>query len=207
MYTHSKQIITAGTPVGEAEKAIIMLHGRGASANSIISLANHFDLANTAIVAPQAAEHSWYPYSLMAPVENNEPALSSALALIDNIVKDVTVQGIKKQNIYFLGFSQGACLTLEYVTRHATLYGGVIAFTGGLIGQRLVRGNYKGDFDRTPVLITTGDPDPHVPLSRVEETVAVLEEMNANVQLNVYKGRPHTITAEELDLAVLHVLK
>ena len=207
MYTHSKQIISAGTPIEKAQKALIMLHGRGASANSIISLASHFELGNTVIVAPQATEHSWYPYSFMAPVENNEPALSSALTLIDELVKDIVTKGIDKNNIYFSGFSQGACLALEYVARNGALYGGVIAFTGGLIGQKLVEPLYKGDFNGTPILITTGDPDPHVPLSRVEESVDILKKLNADVLLKVYSGRPHTITAKEIELAVQHVLK
>jgi phospholipase/carboxylesterase len=207
MYTHSKQIITAGTPIAQAKKALIMLHGRGASANSIMSLSGHLTLPETAIVAPQATQHSWYPYSFMAPVENNEPALSSALTVIDEVVNDIVTQGISKDNIYFLGFSQGACLTLEYVARHGDTYGGVIAFTGGLIGKELNTTNYSGDFGGTPILISTGDPDPHVPLSRVEESVAQFKAMNANVLLKVYKGRPHTIIEEELELAEQHVLQ
>jgi len=208
MYTHDKQIITTGAPIGQAKKAIIMIHGRGASANSILSLADHLSLAaDMAIFAPQATEHSWYPYSFMAPVESNEPALSSALALINELVDDITKQGISKKNIYFIGFSQGACLTLEYIARHGEQYGGVIAFTGGLIGQTLVTSNYSGDFANTPVLITTGDPDPHVPVSRVEETVVQLTKMNADVLFKVYKGRPHTVTQQELELAEQHVLK
>ena len=208
MYTHSKQIITAGVPVSQAKKALIMIHGRGASANSILSLADNLSLPEgTTIMAPQATQYSWYPYSFMAPVENNEPALSSALSLIDEIVNDLTKQGIDRKNIYFLGFSQGACLTLEYVARNGQQYGGVMAFTGGLIGQELKLSNYSGDFAQTPILIATGDPDPHVPVSRVEETVAQLTKMNADVLFKVYKGRPHTITQEELDLAEQHVLK
>jgi phospholipase/carboxylesterase len=208
MYTHNKQIITTGTPIVQAKKAIIMVHGRGASANSILSLADHLSLpADMAIFAPQATEYSWYPYSFMAPVESNEPALSSALALIDELIDDITRQGVDKKNIYFIGFSQGACLTLEYVARHGGQYGGVIAFTGGLIGQTLVSSNYSGDFAHTPILITTGDPDPHVPVSRVEETVAQLTKMNADVLFKVYKGRPHTVTQQELELAEQHVLK
>lgn len=207
MYTHSKQIITAGTPITQAKKALIMLHGRGASANSIMSLSSHLTLPNTAIIAPQATQHSWYPYSFMAPVENNEPALSSAVTVIDEVVNDIVTQGISKDNIYFLGFSQGACLTLEYVARHGDTYGGVIAFTGGLIGEELDITNYSGDFGGTPILISTGDPDLHVPLSRVEESVTQLKAMNANVLLKVYKGRPHTITEQELELAEQHVLK
>lgn len=208
MYTHDKQIITAGAAVGQAKMALIMIHGRGASANSILSLADHLSLPeDMAIIAPQATKHSWYPYSFMVPVENNEPALSSALALINEIVDDLAKQGIDRKNIYFLGFSQGACLTLEYVARHGQRYGGIMAFTGGLIGQELKLSNYSGDFAQTPVLIATGDPDPHVPVSRVEETVAQLTKMNADVLFKVYKGRPHTVTQEELNLAEQHVLK
>lgn len=208
MYTHDKQIITAGAPIDQAKKAIIMIHGRGASANSILSLADHLSLpGNMAIFAPQATNHSWYPHSFMAPVDSNEPALSSALALISELVDDITKQGIEKKDIYFIGFSQGACLTLEYVARHGGQYGGVMAFTGGLIGQTLITSSYSGDFAKTPVLITTGDPDPHVPVSRVEETVAQFTNMNADVLFKVYKDRPHTVTQQELELAEQHVLK
>lgn len=201
MYTHSKQILTAGAPVNQAKKAIIMLHGRGASAASIITLKDHLKLDGYAIFAPQATEHSWYPYSFMAPVSNNQPALDSALEVIGALVDDIIQQGIARENIYFLGFSQGACLTLEYVTRNANRYGGVIAFTGGLIGEKLIDANYKGDFDQTPILITTGDPDPHVPLNRVNESVALIQSLNGNITLEVYKTRPHTITGTELALA------
>jgi phospholipase/carboxylesterase len=201
MYTHRKQIVTAGLPADEAKKAMIMLHGRGASAVSILTLKDHLQLDGYTIFAPQATEHSWYPYSFMAPVSNNQPALDSALEVIGSLVEDIKQQGIAQENIYFLGFSQGACLTLEYVTRNAGKYGGVIAFTGGLIGEKLINENYTGDFDQTPVLITTGDPDPHVPVSRVNETVSLLKKLNAKVTLKIYKGRQHTVTNEELALA------
>ena len=201
MYTHRKQIVTAGMPADQAKKAMIMLHGRGASAVSILTLKDHLQLDGYAIFAPQATEHSWYPYSFMAPVSNNQPALDSALEVIGSLVDDIKQQGIAQENIYFLGFSQGACLTLEYVTRNAGKYGGVIAFTGGLIGEKLISENYTGDFDQTPVLITTGDPDPHVPVSRVNETVSLVKKLNANVTLKIYKGRQHTVTNEELALA------
>jgi phospholipase/carboxylesterase len=201
MYRHTKQVVSAGVPAEQAKKAIIMLHGRGASASGIISLKDHLELDGFAIVAPQAAEYSWYPYSFMAPVEKNQPALDSALEVIDELVDDLKQKGITQENIYFLGFSQGACLTLEYTGRNAGRYGGIIAFTGGLIGEQLVMGNYKGDFNNTPVLITTGDPDLHVPVSRVNESVEILKELNADVTLKIYKGRQHTISGEELVLA------
>jgi phospholipase/carboxylesterase len=201
MYTHHKQIVKTGQPVHEAKKAIIMLHGRGASAESIIGLADHLQLKDAAIYAPQATNHSWYPYSFMAQVNSNQPALDSALQLIDETVSAALADGFTKEQIFILGFSQGACLTLEYTCRNAGRYGGIIAFTGGLIGQQLDLANYKGNFDNTPVLITTGDPDPHVPVSRVEESISLLKNLGAVVTSKIYKGRAHTIQPEELKLA------
>ncbi len=201
MYTHQKQIITAGTPLAQAKGALVMLHGRGGTARNIISLASDFNLADFAILSPQATNQSWYPYSFMAPVEENQPALNSALEVIGQTVEDIIAAGIPADKIYFAGFSQGACLTLEYIARNAQRFGGAVAFTGGLVGEELVTSNYKGDFAATPILITTGDPDPHVPLSRVDESVSVLKNLGAEVTLKVFKGRPHTILREEIELA------
>jgi len=201
MYTHKKQIITAGTPLDKAKGALVMLHGRGGTASNIISLASEFDIKELAIIAPQATNQSWYPYSFMAPEAQNQPALDSALQVIGEAVEEIIAAGITAEHIYFAGFSQGACITLEYVTRNAKRYGGVVAFTGGLIGEELVTTNYKGDFNNTPVLITTGDPDPHVPVTRVEESAAILKAMGADVTVKIFKGRPHTIIAQEIELA------
>lgn len=201
MYAHELNFVTAGPKPADAKGALIMIHGRGASADSIIGLAGELNAANLAIYAPQANNHSWYPYSFMAPAKQNEPALSSAIETIDKLVEQVKADGISEENIYFLGFSQGACLTLEYIARNAKRYGGAVAFTGGLIGQQLNKANYQGDFGQTPVLITTGDPDPHVPVSRVEESIEVLTNLNADVKSEIYAGRPHTITRREIDLA------
>lgn len=201
MNTQAQNIQTAGTPAAEAKKAIVMLHGRGSSAGDILSLGKHLSLKDTALFAPQAANYSWYPNSFIAPVASNQPALDTSLTVIGNLVNEIIGQGIPANQIYFLGFSQGACLALEYVTRNAKQYGGVIAFTGGLIGQVLETINYSGDFNNTPVLITTGDPDAHVPLSRVNESVAILQGMEADVTVKVYKGRQHTIQLEEIELA------
>ena len=201
MYQHSKEIKESGTPLSEAKKAIIMLHGRGANAEDIMSLAAQLNLSDAAIFAPQATNNSWYPYSFLAPLEDNQPALDSALELIDDTVEKILAAGIPKNKLYFLGFSQGACLALEYTARHAVDYGGVIAFTGGLIGEQLNPDKYSGDFIHTPVFITTGNPDPHVPLTRVQESVEILEKLNAEVSLRVYNGRPHTIQLQEIDLA------
>ncbi|PSR53973.1 phospholipase [Adhaeribacter arboris] len=201
MYTHQKNIKSAGKPLEETGKALIMIHGRGATAESILSLREHLNVANFSLFAPQATNHSWYPYSFMAPIEQNQPALDSALALLNGLIDSIKEKGITSKAIYLLGFSQGACLTAEFANRQAQLYGGLILFTGGLIGQQLNIQNYTGTFEGTPVLITTGDPDPHVPVSRVNETEKILEEKGATVTKKIYKGRPHTILQEEIDLA------
>lgn len=200
------KIYTAGKKPGEAKKALIMVHGRGGSAADILSLAQHLDVKDYALFAPQAAQHSWYPYSFLALPSDNEPALSSALMALGEAVKEAEAAGIGKEQIYFLGFSQGACLTLEFVTRNAAKYGGVIAFTGGLIGDKVYEENYKGDFQQTPVFIGTSDPDPHVPVDRVLASTALLRKMNASVLEKVYPMMGHTITTEEIRQAEQWVL-
>jgi len=201
MYTHSKNIVTAGTAIEKAKSAMIMIHGRGASAESMIPLAQYLKLEDVAIFAPQAAKHSWYPTSFIEPIEMNQPALDSALQMINGLVDDIIKGGIPAEKIYFLGFSQGACVALEYTTRNATKYAGIIAFTGGLIGKQLQMENYTGDFGQTTVLITTSDPDFHVPLKRVKESAGIMEGMNAKLHVVAYPGKQHTITNEEIDLA------
>ncbi|MEH6304009.1 dienelactone hydrolase family protein [Olivibacter sp. CPCC 100613] len=201
MYTHDKQFIKAGKPFNETDKAIVLIHGRGGHAEDMISLGRFLKLGNMAIYAPQATNNSWYPYSFMASEQDNQPALDSAIATIGEAVEELKANGIQEEQIYFLGFSQGACLTLEYTARHAKKYGGIIAFTGGLIGEQLIRQRYQGDFQNTPVLITSSDPDPHVPVSRVTETVSLLEELGGQITLQLYKNKAHSISREELDLA------
>ncbi len=207
MYLHQKQITATGLPLDKAKKVVVMIHGRGATANSMFSLKDHLHITDAAILGPEATHHSWYPYSFMAPVEQNQPALDSALGIITELLQDIRTKGIATDQVYFVGFSQGACLALEFAARNPAHYGGVVAFTGGLIGDQLNTPLYQGDFFNTPILITTGDPDQHVPLSRVEDSVLILNGLNANVTLEVYKGRPHTILAEELNLANQLVLK
>jgi len=196
---HLKNIVTAGKPLKEAGKALIMLHGRGAGADDILSLAVHLNVTDFALLAPQATNSTWYPHSFLVPAEQNQPWLGSALVLVKDLVQDVKAQGIDTENIYLLGFSQGACLALEFTARFATRYGGVIALTGGLIGKDIDRTNYSGDFDGSPVFIGTGNRDPHVPLERVNESAGILEEMNARVTLQVYEGKPHNVSQEEIE--------
>lgn len=198
---HVKNVYTKGKSVEEAQKALILLHGRGAGARDILELARHLHVDEFALIAPQATNNTWYPYSFLVPPAKNEPWLSSALALVKELLDEVKAQGIPAENIYFAGFSQGACLTLEFVCRHATRYGGIAAFTGGLIGDKINEENYSGDFAETPVLISSGNPDPHIPVDRIEESVEVLERMNAKVDKRIFVNRPHIITNEEIDLA------
>jgi phospholipase/carboxylesterase len=202
---HTKQYITAGKPLQIDSKVLIMLHGRGANAEDILSLANYLPVNDYTLIAPQATNYTWYPYSFMAPDFQNEPWLGSAIELIHSVVEDVESKGISATNIFFLGFSQGACLTLEYVTRNARQYGGVIAFTGGLIGEKIESGKYTGDFHQTPVFIGTSDPDPHVPVKRVMETEDVLKNMNANMLVKIYKNMGHTISQQEIESAIAHI--
>ena len=198
---HKKDIKTAGQPIEKAKKALVMIHGRGGSAEDILSIASHLQVQGFALLAPQATNHTWYPNSFLAPTQQNEPGLSSALDVLKELENDLNAQGIKSENIYFLGFSQGACLTLEYVSRNAKKYGGVVAFTGGLIGDKLQTENYSGDFARTPVFIGSSDPDPHVPVDRVQATEKVLQEMQAAVTVKIYKNMGHTISQDEVDTA------
>ena len=198
---HTKQVVTAGQELSADSKVLIMVHGRGASAEDILSLAEHLAVKDFTLLAPQATNHTWYPYSFMAPPPQNEPWLSSSLDLLKGLVDELHAKGVPSERIYFLGFSQGACLTLEYVTRHAARYGGVVAFTGGLIGDTIYPGNYRGDFDHTPVFIGTSNPDPHVPVERVHATVNILKTMGADITEKVYPGMGHTISPDELDHA------
>jgi len=196
---HQKHVLLKGRKLGEAERVMVMLHGRGANAEDILSLADYLNVSEFTLLAPQATGNTWYPNSFLAPPYTNEPWLSSAISLIDDITDDVTENGIDHRNIFFLGFSQGACLTLEYVTRNARKYGGVVAFTGGLIGDRIYDQNYTGDFESTPVFLGTSDPDPHVPVERVVESVKILRDMNAEVTEKIYKNMGHTINEDEIE--------
>jgi phospholipase/carboxylesterase len=178
-----------------------MLHGRGGSAKDILSLSSHLEVKDFALFAPQATNNTWYPYSFLAPPSQNEPWLSSALNLLKELLDELKNKSIPTENIYFLGFSQGACLTLEFVTRNANKYGGVVAFTGGLIGDKIYNENYKGDFQNTPVFIGTSNPDPHVPVERVYATTNILKDMNADVTEKIYNNMGHTINQDEIDNA------
>ena len=198
---HKKDIRSAGVDVQKGKKLLVMVHGRGGTAEDILGLAEHLQADGFALLAPQATGNTWYPYSFMAPVSANEPWLTSAIDLLQAVVQDAIKSGIEEKDIYFLGFSQGACLALEFAARHAKRYGGVIAFTGGLIGKDVDRAAYSGDFEGTPVFIGSSNPDPHVPVTRIEETENVLKEMGAAVVVKIYNGMGHTINADEIEHA------
>lgn len=196
---HIPDIKTAGKPLDKASKALIMLHGRGGSAEDVLSLAQYFNVTDYALLAPQATNNTWYPHSFMAPVADNEPWLSSAIETVESTFKKAADAGIQPENIYFFGFSQGACLTLEFTARHAQKLGGIAAVIGGVIGEKINYNNYKGNFERTPVFIGTSDPDFHVPVARVDASANILKELNADVTEKVYKGLGHTINQDEID--------
>jgi predicted esterase len=177
----------------------LLIHGRGASAESILSLYDELGAEGFAAIAPQAAGGTWYPHSFLAPLDSNQPYLDSALGRLDSLVDDLLARDISSERIILLGFSQGACLTSEFVARHPRRYGAVIALTGGLIGPPGTSRNYPGSLAGTPVFLGASDPDPHVPFERVKETEAVLSRMGAKVELRRYPGMPHTINDDELD--------
>jgi predicted esterase len=191
-------ILTSGTPLTQARAAMIMIHGRGASADSILSLANEFEVDDFAYLAPQAANNTWYPYRFLEPIERNEPWLSSALQVIDDLLAHISAAGIPTERIVLLGFSQGACLTLDYAARHARRYGGIVGLSGGLIGAKGTPRNDAGSFHGTPIFIGCSDVDFHVPLDRVHEAAQVLRQLGGAVTERIYPGMDHIINQDEI---------
>ena len=183
------------------KKVLVMIHGRGASAEDILSISTHLSVSEFTLLAPQAPGHTWYPNSFMAPQVQNEPYLSQALTGLGEIINTLNAKAIPDKDIYFLGFSQGACLALEFVCRNARKWGGLVAFTGGLIGDVLNLKNYQGNFEGTSVYIGSSDPDPHVPVTRVEETQKVLVSMNAKVEVDIFDHMGHTVNDAEIKKA------
>jgi predicted esterase len=203
------KVAAAGRPLRPgregARGAVILTHGRGATAESILTLAREIPHGDLAYLAPQAAANTWYPYSFLAPTEQNQPGLDAGLAVLESLVQRLVAAGIATEKILLLGFSQGACLTAEFVARSACRdpgeggrrYGGVAILTGGLIGPQV--GEFDGDLAGTPILLGSGDPDPHVPWSRAEESAEVFRALGAEVDLRRYPGMPHTILADEIE--------
>jgi phospholipase/carboxylesterase len=194
-----QQVLQAGTPLHEAEGVVILLHGRGASAEDILSLKNEFGGSGLAYLAPQAAGNSWYPYSFLSPRDQNEPDLSSALRKVASVIQLAVDAGVAVSQIVLCGFSQGACLATEFLATHPQRYAGLIAFTGGLIGPPEMTIEPKGDLAGTPVFMGSGDPDPHVPWLRVQQSADALQAMGAVVSTRRYPGRSHTVSADEVE--------
>ena len=191
-------IFVWGTPLGEAQAALVMVHGRGGSVEDMRGLAGELDYPQLAYVAPAAAGRTWYPYSFLERLARNEPHLSSALRLVVRAVEKATSANLPAARVVLLGFSQGACLALEFTARNALRYGGVVGLSGGLIGPEGTPRDYPGRMDGTPVFLGCGDVDPHVPKRRVDETAGVLERLGARVTERIYPGMGHTINADEI---------
>jgi phospholipase/carboxylesterase len=191
-------VFVAGEPLETAQAAMIMVHGRGATAESILELATDFKQPGFVYLAPQAADYSWYPNSFLAPIDSNEPGLSSGLAVIAALLEQLAQAGIALEKTILLGFSQGACLTLEFVARHARHYGGVVGLSGGLIGPDNTPRNYPGSLAGTPVFLGCSDMDFHVPKERVELTAQVFRAMGGDVTLRLYPRMGHTVNRDEI---------
>jgi len=195
----NQKILFKGADIKKAESAMILVHGRGATAESAISLTDQFDSDKYIYASPQAYGNSWYPRSFLSPVNENEPDLSSALNLIDKIIKDFNKHGIPDSEIILMGFSQGACLILEFAARNAKPYKAVIGLSGGLIGERIVRERYSGSFENHTVFLGCSDIDPNIPLERVNVTGEIILELGASLVKRIYSGMGHIINRDEID--------
>lgn len=191
-------VLQAGEPLDRARAAMILVHGRGASADDIMTVAAELKVSGVTYLAPQAAGSAWYPNPFTAPLEANEPYLSSALEVLSSLLAKVAATH-PAQDIVMLGFSQGACLTLEFAARNARRYGGVVGLSGGLIGPDGTPRDYPGDFQRTPVFLGCSDVDPYIPKERVIEAGQVFERMGADVTVRLYPGMAHTVSADEIE--------
>ena len=192
-------IIRRGPAPAQARIAVVLVHGRGDSAAGILGLADEFDAPDITWAAPNAAGNSWYPYSFLAPIERNEPGLTSALRVLGEIVETLDGEGVPAERVVLMGFSQGACLAQEFAARHARKYHAVIGLSGGLIGPPGTPREYAGNFDRTPVFLGCSDVDPHIPVERVRESADVFERMGAYVDARIYRGMGHTVNADEVE--------
>ena len=196
---HANQpVLRLGPKPDAARLSAILIHGRGAAAEDILGLAREFAIDDVAYLAPQAADNSWYPYSFLSPIPRNEPWLTSALGIVTNLVRTLGEEGVPADRVAILGFSQGACLTLEFAARNPRRYAAVIGLSGGLIGPPGTPRVYPGSLDSTPVFLGCSDVDPHIPVERVRESSAVLRTMKAIVDERIYRGMGHTVNGDEI---------
>jgi predicted esterase len=194
-------VAEAGVPLGRGSGVVIMAHGRNAGPANILDLVPRLARPDLTYLAPAAANHTWYPYGFMADIATNEPGLSSGLAVLAALVAQVETAGIPRSRIVLMGFSQGACLTAEFAIRHASRYGGVVIFSGGLVGPPGTRWDYPGAFDDTPVFLGCSDRDSHVPASRVHESADLFAQRGAAVTKRIYPGMGHLVNDDEIALA------
>ncbi len=197
---HQNQpVAVTGKPLNEAQFAMIMIHGRGASAQSILGLSKEFENTDDFVfLAPQASDHTWYPYSFLAPRDQNQPGIDSGLRVISEIIQKLNDQGIANDHIFLLGFSQGACLASEYAVRNPDKYGGVIALSGGIIGDSITLSEYSGDLKNTPIFMGCSDVDAHIPVERLDVTEEVFNKLGASVQKKIYPGMGHLVNEDEI---------
>jgi predicted esterase len=191
-------VLTLGPAPESARLTMIMAHGRGASAEDMLGLAGEFGTTDVAFLAPQAAGRTWYPNSFLSPIQDNEPWLTSALGVIAGLVDGLIARQVPHGRIALIGFSQGACLSLECAARHPQRYAAVIGLSGGLIGPPGTPRDYPGSFDGAPVFLGCSDIDPHIPLARVQESAAVCRRMGASVDERIYPRMGHTVNADEI---------
>ena len=194
-----EQLVTAGTPLEEANAALVLVHGRGATARSIVQMGGEVHRDGVALLAPQAARNTWYPDSFLAPVERNEPGRRSGLQAVEDAVGTAVGAGIDRERVVLLGFSQGACLASEFVARNPRRYGGLVALSGGLIGETVDPESYTGDLEGTPAFVGCSDVDPHIPIERVHATTEVFERLGGDVDERIYEGMGHGVNDDELD--------
>jgi predicted esterase len=199
-------LLTEGPKPADARLTMILIHGRGASAEDILGLALELGLEDVAYLAPQAAGNTWYPYSFLEPIAQNEPGISSAFGVLSRLIDSLRDQNVDAQRIALLGFSQGACLSLEYAARHARRYAGVFALSGALIGPPGTPRDYPGSFGGTPVFLGCSDIDPHIPLERVRESAEVIRRMEARVDERIYPRMGHTVNSDEIQ-AINEILR
>ncbi|WP_137288096.1 alpha/beta hydrolase [Natronorubrum halophilum] len=194
----SQPLVTGGTNLEDASAALVLVHGRGATARSIVQLGTEVHRDGVTLLAPQAARNTWYPNSFLAPVERNEPGRTSGIQAISDAIEEANEAGIPTERVMLVGFSQGACLASEFLARNPRRYGGLAALSGGLIGEEL-DAEYPGDLEGTPVFLGCSDVDPHIPEERVHDTADVLESMNADITKRFYEGMGHGVNEDELE--------
>ena len=206
-HPHAGQPVRRRGPAATgARLAVILLHGRGDSAAGILALADAFDLPDVMWVAPQAAGNTWYPYSFLAPMEQNQPGITSGLRVIQDLMASLAADGLTAERVALMGFSQGACLAQEYAARNAQRYFAIVGLSGGLIGPPGTPRDYEGSFDETPVFLGCSDVDPHIPVERVRESATVFRQMGASVDERIYPRMGHTVNDDEIQ-AVQALLK